>query len=823
MKLTKKLLAFLLTAAMAVSLLPTTLAAGQTEAVAAFEPMGTVAKAEPEVLTQEDYAAIDALFAEIEANEAKPAMKNSPQEKKTDAAYNMILASGNYVEGSIERKGNVIVWDTTEGISCIYDPQMLEKKANMVAPEEPLADGAYNEPAATKGGSPAGTQVYLVGPYYGYDDSFTDFYTNLAQTVAAKIGDTDGYTLYSGSAATIDAVAAAVSNGAVVFFDSHGSTDYQNGDDWVSGASNSYFCLNSSTGMTSADYADGALYGSGWAYVNGETISNHMTSNSPAGMVWMAMCFSMATNALCNPLRARGVEVVYGYSQSVTFGGEYLFSDAFWDSFLAGNSVSAAISTMKSTWGQWDISPQISNYYGWQSVPSEGFYVCNTIADARNYYAAFPVVVSDEDAHPGQRYYNSNWGADSLQTVYSTYTLGTKPVQDNGESGLNDQEWEMLLLTNRERMRIGVHPLTSFPALQQFSGIRTTELFSVFDHVRPNGTQWYTVATDNGLSYSYMGENIAGGYDLPSAVVAGWMNSSSHRENILDSEFMHLGVGYEYNSSSYYGKYWNQLFYTDYPCGSYSSIDLILPATVNLNHTIDQMKITAVLTCSCGRKTYLPVSTEMTNYKQGFMGKQTVEVDVLGQYTSFTITPNALGFSDVPSNAWYVDAVQYVLDNALMNGVGNGRFGSDSPMTRAMLVTVLWRYSGEPYGGTNHFYDVPGGQWYTEAVAWAANNGVVTGVAEGRFNPNGNVTREQMATILYRYAKSMGLNVSASASLSTFADGYSVSGWAADAMRWCVAEGIIGGTNGRLMPQGNATRAQVAAILMRFIENVVLG
>ncbi len=184
---------------------------------------------------------------------------------------------------------------------------------------------------------------------------------------------------------------------------------------------------------------------------------------------------------------------------------------------------------------------------------------------------------------------------------------------------------------------------------------------------------------------------------------------------------------------------------------------------------------------------------------------------------------DSLGFSDVSANAWYASAVQYAVEHGLMAGVGNGRFGPEEPMTRAMLVTVLWRYAGRPEAGENPFTDVPAGQWYTENVTWAAENGVVSGVGNGRFAPNGNITREQMASILFRYAKLTGLDTSKRGELAGFPDEGQVSSWAREALSWAVGEGIISGTaeGGRtiLKPQGNATRAQVASILMRFIRN----
>ena len=160
-----------------------------------------------------------------------------------------------------------------------------------------------------------------------------------------------------------------------------------------------------------------------------------------------------------------------------------------------------------------------------------------------------------------------------------------------------------------------------------------------------------------------------------------------------------------------------------------------------------------------------------------------------------------------------------------MKGVSETRFAPDATMSRAMLVTVLWRYAGEPASGSAGFTDVPSGQWYTEAVAWAAENGIVNGVGGGKFDPNGAVTRAQFATILYRYAQNEDLASDAAAVLD-FPDGDTVQSWALDAMRWAVAEGLLSGSkhsDGKdyLDPQDSATRAQVAKILTQFVKNIV--
>ena len=182
------------------------------------------------------------------------------------------------------------------------------------------------------------------------------------------------------------------------------------------------------------------------------------------------------------------------------------------------------------------------------------------------------------------------------------------------------------------------------------------------------------------------------------------------------------------------------------------------------------------------------------------------------------------GYFDVKPGSWYEQPVQYATEHGLMNGTGTNTFEPESTMTRAMLVTVLWRYANAPKPGANPFTDVPNGKWYTDAVAWAAENGVVNGVGDGKFEPDGSVTREQMATILYRYAQKVGIDTSKHTELSAFPDASRVSAYARAPMQWIVAEGVIGGSreNGQdwLNPQGNATRAEVATILMRFIENV---
>ncbi|MGN1008724.1 MAG: S-layer homology domain-containing protein, partial [Butyricicoccus sp.] len=173
-------------------------------------------------------------------------------------------------------------------------------------------------------------------------------------------------------------------------------------------------------------------------------------------------------------------------------------------------------------------------------------------------------------------------------------------------------------------------------------------------------------------------------------------------------------------------------------------------------------------------------------------------------------------FTDI-SGHWGKDAICYAVENGLFSGVSATKFAPNDSMTRAMLVTVLSRMEGADYDASNVFSDVAADAWYAEAVAWAADQKVVSGVSATEFAPNANVTREQMAAILYRYATLKGYDVSKSTALSAFDDASAVSAYAQPALAWAVAEGLISGrTATTLAPQGTATRAEVASVLMRF-------
>ncbi|WP_251448613.1 S-layer homology domain-containing protein [Vermiculatibacterium agrestimuris] len=183
-----------------------------------------------------------------------------------------------------------------------------------------------------------------------------------------------------------------------------------------------------------------------------------------------------------------------------------------------------------------------------------------------------------------------------------------------------------------------------------------------------------------------------------------------------------------------------------------------------------------------------------------------------------------MNFLDVVESDWYHEAVHFVFESGMMKGTDQGLFSPDVDTSRGMIVTILHRLEGTPQAGLSGFADVPAGEYYTDAVGWAAQNGIVSGYgegAEGMFGPNDSITREQLAAILYRYAEKKGLDVTVRGDLSTYADAGSVSDYAVEPLRWAVGVGLISGMgDGTIAPGGKATRAQVATILTRYCQNL---
>jgi len=192
-------------------------------------------------------------------------------------------------------------------------------------------------------------------------------------------------------------------------------------------------------------------------------------------------------------------------------------------------------------------------------------------------------------------------------------------------------------------------------------------------------------------------------------------------------------------------------------------------------------------------------------------------------YELTTTAPTSDYADDVPVGSWYYNAVEYMYKNGMMSGTSPTTFGPNANLSRAMLAQVLYNLEGKPAVSGAPFQDVPANQWYANAVAWAAENGIVSGYGNGRFGPDDPITREQLATILYRYAGKMGYDVTVRGDLSAFADQGDIAAYARDAMSWAVGTGLIAGMqNNQIAPGGSASRAQAAFFLTRFCRQVVI-
>ncbi|MBQ1409649.1 MAG: InlB B-repeat-containing protein, partial [Oscillospiraceae bacterium] len=421
----KRLFALLLVLAMVAGLIPTIAFAGSRTTESALPEMGRL-------YTEEDNEILDNdVFAKIDSVESGVATRlGGEQYQMTEEDYIRIIpqvieaieSSETYIPGTLQQNGCFLVWETTTGMPCCYDPRteaMLNHDGTQLSDDQIAAaieaENAANE-AAVRGGTPTSTKIGLIQPYWdsstNYDDSAFLNYSPDYKAMWQKLYTATGGTgmRYSMRNATIDNVAKTIEECGLVIFDSHGTTDYSGGNgDYTSRANCSYLCLSTNTGVTTADttakqgqfgtYYD-VMKGSNYAYVSGTAIANHMTKNAPHSLVYMGICLGMATDGMFKGLRNRGVETVWGYSQSVTFSGEKTYMNSILGYVKDGDQFKDAVKKTKDATCWWD--PAYSGY---------------TESGARREKAAFPICVSSEDAYPG------HGNVDTIQNVYSTWSL----------------------------------------------------------------------------------------------------------------------------------------------------------------------------------------------------------------------------------------------------------------------------------------------------------------------------------------------------------------------------------------------------------------
>lgn len=755
--LTKQLLAYLLIAAMLLSLLPFAVSAEENG----------------------EGNASDALWAQITVLEDKTVVaKRGTRATAADYAAisgevaALVVSSEYYEEGTCTYDGEnaFFFWETTDGEVCGYSPRLRSRIRN--------ADGAAVEGSvetvsyAKKGGSPDSVDVAVFQPYYGIDSSFSTRYKNEGASIAKATGGTS--TPYLTTAATVDAIADAMETCGVVIFDSHGTTDYENYMgytdrygydvyDYASQANSSYICLQSKTGITTADKAAvtgpyGTYYhyfnGGNYYCIDGTAIANHMEQDAPHSLLWMAICLGMATDGLQAPLRERGVEVVYGYSQSVTFTYDYKWEATFFDKLCGNSTVAEAVAAMKEADGYWDDNTTYK-----------------TVADAQKYFAAFPIVASSEDPYPGQG------KVDNLQTVCSTWTLKQETPVYTLTAASNDET-------------LGTVSLTGY-------GVTATPAEGAY-------VAGYTLTPENAATVTQEGENTFRVENLTADCILTVRFAAKTAAKVTYS----VPEGCEKaEDSGYVGDALKLMPPTGTPKADAADYTFVGWTPDKLE---DSTEMPAYFT-----DTFTPTSEETTLY-----ALYTYEKENTRYYTTVLRSSECylLRFADVDADEWCHEAIDFAVGGGYMNGVADDRFDPEGTLTRAMLATILYRMSGET-GGTHPFTDVPAKEWYADAVAWAYTSGVVNGTSATQFSPEEPVTREQTAAMLYRYAKYMGQEIGASGNLSVFRDADQVSEYAKVPMRWAVGLHILNGKgNATLDPTGTATRTEIAQILLNLSQ-----
>lgn len=694
--LNKRLLALLLVVVMLAALFPVSAFAAERgeaeetrsdtwEAILAYENAHLRKTRNGKQRTAADYAALSGEIAKI--------VEASEDYKEDTCTYDP------------DSDNAMFFWEDRDGMPQGYSPALRAKMENGRAAETDPEPVRASRPDL-RGGLPSSSDIYVLSPWYGIDSSFNSEYFQEGERLAEATGGSC-YSIFRQDV-TVDTVARCIEYGAAVLIDTHGLTDYESYKgytylddpgyyvaDCVTGAHDSYITLTNADGITEADcqpvYSGGSTYYRCFYFdtnygvrgygVDGQVIADHMVQYAPHNMVWVGSCLGMATDGLFRPLRQKGVEVVYGYSESITFLGDHTYRGAFWDWIREGETVGNAITYAKNSYGEWDPA----YYNDWYS----------TLALARKYYVAFPIVVSSEDAYPGKRT-SGRYGVDGPQTVRSTWKLAAC-----------------------------MHKFT-------YSADPAPTLYEAGKLIARCGKC--------GLAYEVA--------ELPCLRADGYLCAV-------------------FEAPSYESEGRALFTWQNYQYGTFS-FEAVLP---KLDDTCDK-------------------------------------------------------YYDVNTGKWYHEGIHYMLDNAVMNGVGEHSFDPNGSLTRAMLVTILYRAQGAPsIDGQNHpFTDVAGGKWYSDAITWAYQNSVVNGTSATTFEPDGDITREQLATILYRYAKNIEhVDASNRANLDEiFADANQITAYAREALSWAVADGYMKGStsNGatKVYPKDGATRAEVATLLMRYLK-----
>lgn len=402
---------------------------------------------------------------------------------------------------------------------------------------------------------------------------------------------------------------------------------------------------------------------------------------------------------------------------------------------------------------------------------------------------------------------------------------------------------EVLTIVNKERANNGLSALKMDRSLLETAMQRAAESSIYWDHIRPDGSYCFTANS------KMTRENIAYGAWTAEQVMNMWMNSSGHKANILSSDSKSIGIGcFNYNGVNY----WVQCFGENEAEGTTITenknatskinieadyVDLRLErSSMELKIGESQYNVIENYECSYGlqlvklnadsaiwKSSNEKIATvdDYGNVKGITPGKVTISAIIGEMKLTYEVTIK-LPFDDVNENDWFYNAVKYTYCNKIMSGLNGNTFSPNTKVTRGMLVTILYNLEGHPrITGTSKFADVQNKNiYFYNAVVWASNNNVVSGYANGKFGPDDNITREQLATILYNYCRYKGKYKTVHADYSKFTDNNKISDFAKWGMNWAVGNQIVNGSNGKLNPQGTATRAEAAAMISNYCSKI---
>lgn len=373
--------------------------------------------AEPTSFAQR-YPMASEIWQQIEALETETLKSETLSRPIEQTIYDLVAASETTREGSIDWHGNAFFWQTEDGAACGYLPGFRDRMRKSVTGSDTQLPELKMEYETPELSDDTEQNIAVIQPYFGLDASFTAQYADEGALLADACSST--CTVYRMDDANVDAVAAALQTCKVVIFDSHGLTDWENGTDSVTETNTSYVCLQSGDGLTDVDMTPAtgvhgsfyhAFYGGTYrdnAYfcVDGSTIAAHMTQNAPNSLIWTAFGFGMATDGFASPLRQKGADVVYGYSQKISVRGDYLFESAFFSALRRGATVKNAILYMKRMYGEWDPTVR-----------------ANSAEAAQARHAAFPIVASTVDAYPGQGNADAPQSAETVWRLFNAKFL----------------------------------------------------------------------------------------------------------------------------------------------------------------------------------------------------------------------------------------------------------------------------------------------------------------------------------------------------------------------------------------------------------------